>query len=284
VVMKKISLFRFICYQDYLKEYFEARKKADPKFSHRYLSRRLGLSSPNFIMMVMQGKRKLTRSMAFKLSHEFNLSKKEAEYLECMVEFTRAISAKEKDEYFSRMMELRKNTDVNKLVEYQYEYYSKWYNLPVRELVTYPAFKGNYSWLAKNVLPPITPGQAKDSVELLLKLGLLKKKDNGFVRSSSLITTGPEVSSVAVSNFHRTMARLGSAAIDVIPKDERDMTSCTMNISHKGFEEIKTAIEECRSRILSIGENDVPADRVYHINFHVFPVTAKDKNPSRSAS
>jgi uncharacterized protein (TIGR02147 family) len=281
--MKKASIFQFICYQDFLKEYFGARKKEDPKFSHRFLSKRLGLSSPNFIMMVMQGKRKLTRAMASKIAQEFKLSKKEAEYLECMVEFTRAATAREKDGYFSRMMELRKKTNVNKLVDYQYELYSKWYNLAIRELVTYPEFKGNYSWLAKKVFPAITPGQAKDSVELLLRLGLIKKKGNAFVRSSALITTGPEVSSTAVSNFHRIMAQIGSSAIDAVPKNERDMTACTMNISQKGFEKIKETIAECREKVLSIAEDDSPADRVYHVNFHFFPVTTKERNLLRSA-
>jgi uncharacterized protein (TIGR02147 family) len=280
--MKKTSIFQFICYQDYLKEYFGVRKKTDPKFSHRFLSKRLGLSSPNFIMMVMQGKRKLTREMANKISQEFKLSKKESEYLECMVEFSRTASAREKDRYFSRMMELRKNANVNKLMDYQYEFYSKWYNLPVRELATYPEFKGNYSWLAKKVFPPITPGQAKDSVELLLKLGLLKKKGSRFARSSALVTTGSEVSSVAVSNFHRTMAQLGSAAVDTAQKNERDLTACTVNISAKGFEEIKDAIAECRKKVLSIAEDDTPADRVYHINFHMFPVSIKANYQVRS--
>lgn len=281
-MIKKTSIFQFICYQDYLKEYFGSRKKADPKFSHRFLSKRLGLTSPNFIMMVMQGKRKLTREMANKISQEFKLSKKESEYLECMVEFSRTESAREKDRYFSRMMELRKNTNVNKLVDYQYEFYAKWYNLPVRELATYPEFKGNYSWLAKKVSPPITPGQAKDSIGLLLKLGLIKKKGNGFVRGSALVTTGPEVSSVAVSNFHRTMAQLGSAAVDTVPKDERDITACTVNISAKGFEGIKEAIAECRKKVLSIAEDDMPAYRVYHINFHMFPVSTKTNYQARS--
>jgi uncharacterized protein (TIGR02147 family) len=271
--MKNKSIYQFISYQDYLNAYFASRKKVDPKFSHRYLSKRLGLSSPNFMMMVMQGKRKLSRAMTFKVSQEFKLSKRESEYFECMVEFARAMSAKEKDRYLSRMMELRKKAEVNRLTDFQYEYYSKWYNLPVCELATYPEFKDNYSWLSRMVLPQITPGQAKDAVELLLKLGLLKRKGNAYVRSSPLITTGPEVSSVAVANFHRTMAQLGSNAVDAVPKDERNMTSCTVNISRKGFERIKDAIAECRSTILAIAEDDDPAERVFQANFHMFPVS-----------
>jgi|WetSurMetagenome_2_1015567.scaffolds.fasta_scaffold00072_52 uncharacterized protein (TIGR02147 family) len=276
LTMEKVSIFHYLCYQDFLKAYFAAKKKDDRKFSHRFLSNKLGLSSSNFIMLVMQGKRKLTRSMSFKISRAFRLTPKEAEYLECMVEFSRAASNAEKDKYLSRMMELRKDKGISKLADHQYEYYSNWYNLVVRELAAGPEFGGDFDRLAKQVFPPITPGQARDSLELLLKLGLIKKKGNAYVRSTPLITTGPEVSSVAVANFHRTMARLASAALDTVLQTERDMTACTVNISPKGFNQIKEAIAECRARVLAIANKDADADRVYQANFHLFPVSRKN--------
>lgn len=274
--MKNVSVFRYIGYQDYLSDYFVARKKCDPAFSHRFLSSRLGLSSPNFVMMVMQGKRKLTRSLAFKLAQEFKLGRREAEYFECMVEFCRARSAQEKDRFLSRMMELRKGASARTLDDRQYAYYSRWYNLVVRELVTYPGVDSNYALLGRHVFPAITPGQAKASVELLLELGLIKKKGRGYVRTSPLLTTGPQVRSVAVANFHRAMALLGSSAIDKVPGSERDMTSCTASVSEAGFERIKEEIAECRRRIMAFAEKDSPASRVYQINFHAFPVSRKN--------
>jgi uncharacterized protein (TIGR02147 family) len=233
-------------------------------------------------MMLMQGKRKLSSTLASKISREFKHTAKETEYFENMVGFSRAATPREKDKYFGRMTELRKRNNVRKLEDFQYEFYSNWYNLPIRELVSYPDFKGNYNWLARKVFPAITPGQAKRSVELLLKLKLIKKNGNVFIRSTPLLSTGPEVSSFAIANFHRTMAHLGAASIDSVGKDERDITACTINISPKGYEKIKETIAECRSKILCVAEDDVPADRVYQINFHMFPVSSKRYTMTRS--
>lgn len=275
--MDNRNVYQFTNYREYLKVYFEERKKHDPKFSHRYLSRRLGLSSPNFIMMVMQGKRNLTRSLAFKISQEFNHEDKEAEYFESIVGFVQAKTNKEKDRYFRKIISLRRNCNVEKIEEHQYEYYSNWYNLAIRELVTYPECKGDFKWLAKKVFPPIAPSQAKHSVNLLLKLGLIKRKGTSYVRSSPLISTGPEVSSLAIVNFHRKMAEMAAASLDTVPRHERDITACTVNISEKGVVEIKKVLAECRGKVLSIAEADIPADRVYQINFQVFPISAKNK-------
>jgi uncharacterized protein (TIGR02147 family) len=275
--MSTINVYQYIDYREYLKTYFNERKKNDPRFSHRYLSRRLGLTSPNFIMMVMQGKRNLTRPLAFKISEEFKHNTKETEYFECLVGFAQAETTSEKDRYFNRMAELRRKTVVDKIEENQYEYYSNWYNPAVRELVTYPDFKGDYNWLAKKVLPRITEAQAKHSVELLLKLGLIQKTGKAYRRKSALISTGPAVTSLAVANFHRTMAQRAAAAMDIIPKEERDMSACTVNISQKGFQQIKEVVDECRKKVLEIAGADVPAERVYQVNFHLFPISAKDK-------
>jgi len=276
----KINVFQYTDYRAYLRACFDERKKNDRAFSHRFLCRRLGLAAPNFIMLVMQGKRNITRSLAFRISEEFKHRVKEAEYFESMVGFAQAKTTDEKDRCFTRMISLRKTTSVDKIDESQYEYYSNWYNLVVRELVTCPEFKGDYGWLAKNVRPPITPGQAKRSAKLLLKLGLIRKKGSGFVHSSAMISTGPDVTSLAVANFHKTMAERAAAAMNIVRKEERDMTACTVYISRTGFEEIKKTIAECRKKVLAITEADSPVDRVYQVNFQVFPVSRTTPNPS----
>jgi uncharacterized protein (TIGR02147 family) len=273
--MSTINIFQYTDYREYLKAYFVWRKKSDPKFSHRYFSRRLGLISTNFIMMVMQGKRNITQPMAFRISGEFKHNPKEAEYFESLVGFAKAETSSEKNQYFTRMMALRKTTNVDKIDERQYEYYSNWYNLAVRELVTYPDFKGDYKWLAKKLVPRITETQAKRSVELLLKLGLIQKKGTTYSRKSVLVSTGPQVTSLAVANFHRTMAGRAAEAMDIIPKEERNMTACTVNISQEGFEKIKEAVAEWRKKILAIADSEKEAERVYQMNFQLFPLSMK---------
>lgn len=279
--MEAINVYHYVDYRQYLKDYFEERKKNDPKFSHRYLSRRLGLKSPNFIMMVMQGKRNLTSALAFSITEEFKLDKKEAEYFECMVSFTQAERIIEKDRYFIRMMELRRKSDVSRIEECQYEYYSNWYNPVIRELVTSTDFKEDFKQLAAEIHPGITEAMAKHSVNLLLTLGLLRKVGTNYVQNSALISTGPQVSSLAIANFHRIMAQKAADAIDLIPKEERDMTSCTINLSSEGFEKTREVISECRMKIMEIAEAETTVHRVYQVNLQLFPVSGRNKTKKK---
>jgi uncharacterized protein (TIGR02147 family) len=281
MVMETISVYQYVDCRQYLKDYFEERKKNDPKFSHRYLSRRLGLKSPNFIMMVMQGKRNLTNALAFRITEEFKLDKKESEYFECMVSFTQTERIIEKDRYFIRMMELRCKSDVSRIEECQYEYYSTWYNPVIRELVTSADFKEDFKRLAAEIHPSITEAMVKHSVDLLLKLGLLRKVETNYVQNSALISTGPQVSSLAIANYHRIMAQKAADAIDLVPKEERDMTACTINLSSEGFEKTRKVISECRRKIMEIAEVETTIHRIYQVNFQLFPVTDRNKTKKK---
>lgn len=268
-----INIFEFMDFREYLRSYFEDRKKTDPKFSHRWLAGRLDLSTSNFIMLVMQNKRNLTSSLRQRISDVFKLSRKEADYFENMVNFCQAKGSKEKDFYFSRMTTLRKNTKVDKIQERQYEYYSRWYNPVVRELIANPDFKGSITDICKVLQPSITPAQAKRSIELLLKLGLIKKNGSRYEQSSSCIATDPEVNSLAVVNFHRAMGNLAVESLDRIPKNERNVTSVTVSMTKDEFDAVRKKIDDFRLELLALTDCSRPGQRVYQVNFQLFPVS-----------
>jgi len=216
------------------------------------------------------------------LTEVFRLSRPESDYFECMVNFAQARTGSEKNLHFVRLMTARKDAKVNKIEECQYEYYTNWYNPVIRELVTSPEFDGDPRNLARMLVPPITAAQAKRSLELLLKLGMIKKEGKIYIQTSPLIATDREVSSLAVLNFHRTMGTLALESLDRIAKAERNITASTLYISEETYSTIKTKIEELRKELLALADND-RGDRVYQINFQLFPLS-KDRKSAERAS
>jgi uncharacterized protein (TIGR02147 family) len=272
-----VNIFEFTDFREYLKAYFKDRKKSDPKFSHRWLAMRLELATSNFILLVMQGKRALSPLLRSRISEVFKHSRKETEYFENMVNFVQSKSQKEKDLYFSRMIALRKNVKVDKIEERQYEYYSNWYNPVIRELVKNTAEGGDFAQLCTLLQPAITPKQAKRSVELLLKLGMIKKAGGGYEQTSPLIATDPEVNSFAVVNFHRAMGNLAVESLDRIPKNERSVTSCTVRVSPEIFAAMRKKTDDFRQELLALADSAGDGDRVYQVNFQLFPVSKNSK-------
>ena len=269
------TIFEYTSYQKYLADFFAESKKRNPGFSHRYLAARLGITMPNLVLMVMQGKRKMSANLCSRMAKVMGLHRREAFYFENMVGFMQAKTHDEKNNYFLQMLKIRRGLRLKKIEERQYEYYSNWYNPVIRELVTYPEFKGNYKWLAKKLSPPITPEQAKASVDLLVRLGLIVRIRRQYRQHQALISTGPEVNSLAVINFHRSVACLAAGSYDRNPKDEHNITGCTLNLTKEHFNELVTEISEFRKRAMSMADEAQNTSRVYQLNIQLFPVSKK---------
>lgn len=164
-------------------------------------------------------------------------------------------------------------SNIRRIERAQYRYYSEWYHPVVRELVVQEGFKGDLKVLAQSLSPAISVNKARKSVNLLLRLGLIRLKGNGYVQSAPFISTGSKVVSAAIAKFHKKMAVLGGEAIDRYKRENRNITSCTVKISGKGFQEIVGNIPGFRKKVLGVAARDRHTDRVYQFNFQLFPLT-----------
>lgn len=272
-----INIFDYFDYRKYLSNYFAEEKKNTSHFSHRYFCRKLGLKSKNFILFVMQGKRNLTNEMCFKISQQLKHDQSETAYFFNMVLFSQSKNYKEKDKYWEKIIKLRQKTKFMKIDEYQYEYFNNWYNVVIRELMVFIDKPIDYKILSRLVMPPITATQARRSVRLLLKLGMIKETESCFIQTDPIIKTDDKVNSLAIFNLHQTMSKLATHALENYQREERNFGSCIMALSKKGYKNVIDNVNELRDKLMSICELDDDQDRIYHMNFQLFPVSTTFK-------
>jgi len=218
---------------------YEQRKEVDGYFSYRFFSGKAGFRSPNFLKLVIDGKRNLSPDSVEKFVRALKLNRREADFFRILVHLNQARTVDEKRIYVEQIMRFQPVRYIHPLRQEQYEYYSQWYNIAIREAVGLPDFVEDPAWIARKLVPPISPGQARKALDLLLRLGLLRREESGrLVQTDAFITTGDEVTSTSVANYHREMMRKGSEAIDLFPPADRDISSVTMSLSIEKFREI----------------------------------------------
>ncbi len=274
-----IDIFEYIDYRKLLRDLYEDRKKEFPFFSFRYIAQKVGYSSAGFFVNVVQRKRNISSEFIFKFAQVFKLKRAETEYFELLVMFDQAKQHEQKKYYFEKILASKKSKI--KVTEAQhYEFYSKWYYTAVREVLNFYKFDGNYAELAKKVSPAITPAEAKKAVALLEQLGFIKKTEPGYYRLvDDIITTGYDAQSLAINNYLTATTELARQAIDRYPRDRRSMSTLTFSCSAEGYSQIDERLKRFRREILELVRSDKDVDRVYHINFHVFPMSSPAPKP-----
>jgi uncharacterized protein (TIGR02147 family) len=273
------DICRYTEYKKFLQDYYEEARSKNPGFSYRVFSQKAGIKSRGFLYNVLQGRRSLSKSNIFGLTQAMRLNKNESDYFENLVAFNDAATLKERNHFYERLSAIKLNGNTAWKPQItrseQFEYYSKLHYSVVRSLIDLHGFDGDYDMLARSVRPRITPGQARKAVELLERLGFIKKQKNGaYVVTGKSITTEPEVESLAVLNLHKQAGELALKALDELPKNQRNVSGVTLGISKQAYSRVCEEIEVFRMRLLQIAEADEAADSVYQLNFQFFPVSA----------
>jgi uncharacterized protein (TIGR02147 family) len=201
------------------------------------------------------------------------LSPKQQEYFETMVYFNEAKTVEEKKLYFERLMKYH-NSKAFRVDANQYEYFSKWYYIAVRELLAIGNFKDDYAAIAQALNPTIRREHAKKAIDVLKKLGLIQKDRNGYYKAvDKILTTGPEIKSLGVATFQKNMMDMAKEAIDRHPAGHRNISTVTLSVSKQTYNDIKTELDACRKRILGMVDRSENEDRVCQLNMQLFPLT-----------
>ncbi len=257
----------------YLRDYYADQKNRFPRFSYRFFCRKAGLTSPSHFIEIINGKRKLTSKMMDSFIKGLALNENDARYFTTLVNFNQSKNSTEKQQLLIQMRGMKRKVKQAVISTDYYEYYSKWYNIIIREIACIIDWNDDYELLAKSTVPPIRKSDARESVEFLLQNGFLKKEGGRYIQTEPAITSGSEVCSMGIRNINRFMAERAHKAIEEFPTSERDIQSLTVGISKDGFRLIKQEMQEFISRIVRIVDDDKNADQVYNVNVHLFPMS-----------
>jgi uncharacterized protein (TIGR02147 family) len=272
-----VSIFDYLDYRKYLRDVFDSLKRHKAGFSHRNLMRKLSLQAPGHMLFVMQGRRRLTQNLALRLAGYLKLNKKESDYLIALVRYTDAKTPADKHYAFEELLSLLQRSRMTVSV-LKHRFYEKWYYSAVRASFDIEPFNDDYARLASSLCPPITPGEARKAVEVLLELGMAARDETGYLQpADQAISTGDAWQSAVILNLQRQFAELGRDALDRFKKEERDISNCTVTVSPETYTIIVKKIRELRTQIIALGCAEQAADRALQVNFQLFPVYKKEQ-------
>ncbi len=272
---KTIDVFEYRDFRAFLRAYYK-RGKAGGKLSLRSFSQRAGLRSPNYLKLVMDGDRNLTPEIAARFAKACGLKGESADYFCELAAFNQARSALERARHYERLSRFKRYRQIYRLDAAHRQYHAHWYVPAIRELVVRKDFQEDPKWIARTMMPSISPSEAEQAVKILCKLGLLVRDEEGRLRQSEpLVSTADGPLGHHIFSYHHAMMERAADALDRVPREERDIAALTLCISEKKMQELKDHLERFRFELLHLYEPDENPERVVQINFQMFPLTAK---------
>lgn len=277
------NVFDYTDYREFLRDAYRENNDRNPAFSYRYIASKVGFRSASFFSQILKGKSNISVSTAARFAAFLKLKRKEIDFFEALVHYNQAKTHAEKKLAFERLMSFR-GSRVKIVGADSYEFYEKWYYTAIRELLWFEPFRGDYDALARKVSPAIKSAEARQTIALLLRLGLAARDSQGrIVRADSVSSsTGYEASATAIHNFQLQTLSLAGEAIDRFPRDKRSLSTLTFSLSDKGYQAIAEELQGFRRKLLKIAESDAGEDTVYQVNFQVFPLTRPNETAPRA--
>ena len=278
-----IDVFHYHDYRSFLAAYYEFKK---PKgFSYRAFARAAGLGAPNYLQLVINGRRNLTEAMARRFAETCGLGEDAADYFVALVAFNQASDNDERNLQYRKLSGFRRYRRAQKLELCEAAYHSTWYLPAIRELVLSPAFREDPEWIAATLRPPIKPADARQALDVLLELGLLQRTEAGTLRQKArVVSTGAETTGMHITNYHAEMMQRAAASMATVPAPERDISSLTLCLGPLGLTRLKERIQAFRRELLELAESEAVPSQVVQVNFQLFPLTQATAPSSKDGS
>ena len=273
----------YLEYREFLKDWFVETKKDNPFTSYRYLGQKTGVD-PAWLVRVFQKEGHLNEGTLPAFIRLCGLDDRRAEYFKTLYRFNKTKAKQTLSELYYRLMELR-SMETRVLSAPEFSYFGSWACAALRSLIGISKDTSDIGKLGKSLSPAISQDEARSALGILKQLGLVVPDGNGgWNITDQIISTGGEVKSQAVRDFHRHTIELAQESIDRHKPEDRDISSVVFTADEDDLPEIRHRIEEFRRGLLQFARKSERADRVYALNIAMFPLSDKVDDPDTGAA
>ena len=158
------SLFHYFDYQEFLRDFFEEKKRENPCLSLRSMAAKVEMD-PGFFLKVMQGKLHVGAKVVPRLRDFLKLTDREGRYFELLVKYNKAKNPSDIKLYFEALVAVR-DSKARPVQESMYAFYQKWHHGAIHALLSIYEFRGKFKELGSLLSPSISAAEAKASGRL----------------------------------------------------------------------------------------------------------------------
>ena len=281
--MKKIKFWDFKDRLDgYFYEFrkFQTRKDRRP-YSYAMFSAAADIRSPNYLKLVIEGKRNLSEAMGKKFAKAMNLSKAETDEFLALVRFTQTENPLERNQKLKELSDLRvgKKLKTGEINQDTWEKVPSWVAWVLHALTDQKDVSADFESLYGHLRRKAKPDVVRKSLERLMESGELARGEDGSLQKGRLLMSGSENVPVdLVRKIQSELIYLGLESLAQDPPQDREFGAMTVALTEEEFENLKFELRQFRKRWtkdIMVKRQESKGDRVFQLNIQLFPVSEK---------
>lgn len=278
--MRLPSVHAYLDYRAFLADWFEARKRQDPDYSHSAFAEAAGCSR-SALSNVLAGSRTPRSSTLDAFARAMGLTGDERNRLGILVELEAAPDLGRRQRVLERLLSTEAYGSVRNLAPDAASgalarYLAHWWIPAIRELVALEGFREDPAWIARTLHPPITEEQARAAIATLLEIGVVRREEGRLVTDEIRLATDPETADAALATYYREEVTAVLAGLDTDLNAVQHINAATLLLDESSIPEVKHRLHQLAHQLATLGDTRPPGPaRVYQLAVCVLPLSER---------
>ena len=278
------ELSQFVDYRIYLNDFYQWKLR-DTKgrlrpYSYSDFSAAADIKSPNYLKLIIEGKRNLSRDMCKRFSRALKHSRAQAKEFALLVEYCQEKDPLQRTHYLKELSEYRakKSLQAGDISQVTWDQVSSWLVWVLYAMADQKDVAFTPSGLRKLLRGQVNEAQIQQA---LTRLVTAKDIEIDPITHKARKTGGTmsgleQVPAELIRKIQSELIYLGLEALHKNGPKEREVSGFTLAMTAKEFEWARFELRKLRKQIqkeISMNREQEPGDRVYQVNIQLFPVT-----------
>lgn len=271
-------------FRKYLSDYFSYKKylhRSDLRpYCYATFSAAANIKSPNYLKMIIEGKRNLSEEMIGRFAKAMGLNKTDIDEFRALVRYGQAKEPLERNRYLKDLADIRVKNRIKHgdIKQESYDMVPSWVSWVLYSLVENGDVDFELDSLRKNLKNRATKEEISKCLNKLLASGeLVKDPNTGKIKKGRRMMEGADkVPAELVRKLQAELIWLGLESLFHDSPSEREFGALTLSLTEKEFEELKFKLRHFRKEIYKnqmIQREISPGERVFQLNVQLFPVS-----------
>ncbi|WP_413612758.1 TIGR02147 family protein [Bdellovibrio sp. HCB-110] len=274
----------YMNYRQFLADFYQFKRKSSKgslrAYNYAVFSAAANIKSPNYLKMIIEGKRNLSEDMIGKFGKALGFMKDQTDEFRLLVQFTQATDPAERNMYLKKLSEHRvagklKSGEIDRKT---WEKVPNWVAWIIYAMVDQEGVSFDTAALKTILRGKASEDEIETALGTLINSGELRRDEvtGELKKNRSLIESPEEIPVALVRKLQSQLMYLGLESLYQDQPTDREFGTLTMSLTKAEFEEIKFKLRQMRKALHkdnSIARMKEKGERVYQLNIQLFPVT-----------